>query len=237
MKRIFFLLLVLTIPIATFGQLSKKFFWVFSGLSLARYWANDQMIQNGPNSLPYLLASDGAYLGGTALAISAPPMSWAFSKFNQRANRKFGKEIYISSIVFSLANAGWADAIIWSPGHSVNTDWYYPSSLLAITLPTASMVYWSPISKSEATIATTAGMLIGSVAWDIVFSKARYGDPFYRVPNWYGGWAPKDYKKFAVARIGAAAIILLSGEIFENKNFIDFQIYASNNKIFLAVTF
>ena len=102
------------------------------------------------------------------------------------------------------------------------------------------MVYWSHSSKTEVVASTAAGLLIGSVAWDMIFSQLRYSDPFYQVPNWYAGWAPRSYKKFALTRVGAAGAILLLGEIFEKKSTdlpVDFQIAFSGNQVVLAVSF
>jgi len=180
MKKIFFLVVILALPMITKSQqLSKEFFWTTSILSLARYAANDQMIRRGPYDLPYYLRSDGSYLGGTSLALTVPPLSWAFSGFNSQANRKWGKELYIASIIFSLSRGGLTDAMIWSQNRNgVMSDkdgWYYTTSLLAAGLPTASMIYWSPTSKTEVVASTAAGMLLGSVAWDMVFSELRYG--------------------------------------------------------------
>ncbi|GEM_PF-2226914 len=246
MKKIsIFLVVILALPMITKSQgLSKEFFWTTSVLSLARYAANDQMVQRGPYELPYYLHSDGSYLGGTGLALAAPPLTWAFSKFNSQVNRKWGKELYISSLVLSLGRGGLTDAMIWSSCRdgvmSNKNGWYYTTSLLAAGLPTASMIYWSPSSKTEVVASTTAGLLIGSVAWDMVFSELRYQDPFYRVPNWYAGWAPKNYKNFALARLSGAGAILLLGEIFEKKSTgksVDFQIAFSGNQVVLAVSF
>ena len=245
MKKIIFLVVILALPmIAKSQQLSKEFFWASSFLSLARYTANDQMVRRGPYDLPYYLHSDGSYLGGTGLSLASPPLSWAFSKFNSQADRKWGKELYTASIIFSLSRGGLTDAMIWSSDRdgvmADKTGWYYTTSLLAASLPTASMIYWSPSSKTEAVASTTAGILIGSVAWDMVFSELRYGDPFYPVPNWYGGWAPRSYKNFALARLSGAGAILLLGEIFEKKSTelpVDLQIAFSGNKINLVVSF
>ena len=137
MKKIsIFLVIILALPMIAKSQgLPKEFFWTTYILSLGRYAANDQMVQRGPYELPYYIHSDGSYLIGTGLAVTTPPLSWAFSSFNTKAERKWGKEIYISSLVLSLSRGGLTDAMIWSQNRngvkSNKTGWYFTPSLLA----------------------------------------------------------------------------------------------------------
>jgi len=208
---IFFFVLAVT----AFGQ--NKMAQLTWGVSIGRWVSNHQMVCRGPN-LSKWTDRDGVYLGGTLLATTVPQLTFAFSNLNQKKDRHFGKSLYVMSLVVALARGGLTDAMIWMPQSrsgvmSENSGWYFASTILAAASPTAATFYWQPRSNREILLATGAGALLGSVAWDVIFCSLRYRDSWSDIPNWFGGIPIENSRLFAAARIAAGCGMLALSEI------------------------
>ncbi len=159
-------------------------------------------------------ADDWAYrVGGVLVGYLAK------KKYEDLKKNGFGKSLYVSSVILSLAHGGLVDALIWEPDKNripefLESDKMYlggSAVLLTSNLFTANK--WKSKHKRDFWFTTVGSIFIGSVMWDWTFSKMRYDDFFYPLPNWYGGVGFENKQTriaFDVARlvVGSALIYL-----------------------------
>lgn len=131
--------------------------------------------------------------------------------------------LYLFAIILILTHEGSIDAWIWEQGSNIPSwvkmdEIYLGGRFVCICLLLVSTYFFSQGTDLFIFIKiSVAGLLMGSVGWDLMFGVLRYRDALYPYSNWVTLWKHKVGFKtlgqrifFDCYRLAFAVILLIS---------------------------
>lgn len=139
------------------------------------------------------------------------------------------KTLYVTSTILDLAHGGMVDAKMYSnenvPEWVKSDEVYLGGRVITLSLNLISAYQYAKTTNLLTFSKTTlASLLLGSIAWDLVFGQLLYKNALYPFPNWVtlgshriGFQSVSERIFFDLFRLGLAAILLIEGKQDEER--------------------